>query len=119
LDIDCGKGYECNVTKSCSPVYSKVNNQTGQNVQSGCQEDWTCTDWSECKSNIQTRECVDKNVCGTTKSVPIEVEGCEPGPISILTGLFLLATSLQGFLFFIISVFLILLFLWRRKKKQA
>ncbi len=118
LDIDCGKGYECNLTKSCNPVFSMANNQTGQSVQSGCQEDWVCTDWSECRNNIRTRECVDKNACGTAKNIPIEVEGCEVTE-NPLSGLFLLATSLPGFLSFIILISLILLFLWRRKKKQA
>jgi len=42
-----------------------------------CVEDWTCTDWSECVNNKQTRTCTDENNCGTTVNKPIEERACE------------------------------------------
>lgn len=42
-----------------------------------CEEEWVCTKWSECVDEEQTRECTDKNECGTTKDKPIEKQTCE------------------------------------------
>jgi len=41
-----------------------------------CEEDWICTDWSDCFNNIQTRVCADDNRCGTTEEKPIERQDC-------------------------------------------
>lgn len=44
-----------------------------------CQEDWSCTVWTDCAENIQTRACTDRNVCGTTVNKPAETIGCAVG----------------------------------------
>ncbi|MBW3003658.1 hypothetical protein KY337_03780, partial [Candidatus Woesearchaeota archaeon] len=42
-----------------------------------CNEDWQCTDWSEClPSGIQTRACSDLNNCGTITEKPEETRSC-------------------------------------------
>ena len=43
-----------------------------------CIEDWSCSDWTDCKSNgKQTRSCTDANNCGTTKNKPGISQNCE------------------------------------------
>ena len=41
-----------------------------------CQEDWTCTAWSDCVDGTQTRTCTDNNACGTTTNKPSESQAC-------------------------------------------
>ncbi|MFH1597566.1 MAG: MopE-related protein [Patescibacteria group bacterium] len=49
-----------------------------QSVPCGeCQEDWECTDWSDCIEGQQTRECTDLNSCGTEINKPPELQDCE------------------------------------------
>ena len=43
-----------------------------------CEESWSCTDWTPCESNFQSRECTDANTCGTQKSRPTEMRPCAP-----------------------------------------
>ncbi len=38
-----------------------------------CKESWFCTDWTDCRSNIQKRACLDMNNCKTTLKKP-EIE---------------------------------------------
>ncbi len=41
-----------------------------------CEENWKCTDWSECINGTRKRVCVDKNNCGTEKNKPPEEQAC-------------------------------------------
>jgi len=41
-----------------------------------CTENWSCTDWSACINNQQSRTCIDSNACGTTVNKPVETETC-------------------------------------------
>jgi PGF-pre-PGF domain-containing protein len=43
----------------------------------GCQESWTCGDWSSCVNNLQTRTCTDENACGTTNDKPATSQSCQ------------------------------------------
>ena len=46
-------------------------------VVPGCDEDWSCTEWSECSSgDIQTRTCTDANNCGSDVDKPAEMKSC-------------------------------------------
>ncbi|GAI76589.1 unnamed protein product, partial [marine sediment metagenome] len=46
-----------------------------------CKEKWECLEWSGCIDGTQTRNCVDKNNCGTEISKPAESEECAlPAP---------------------------------------
>lgn len=50
---------------------------TGATAQPACVEDWRCTEWSVCPVyEIQTRECVDVNKCGTDFYKPEESRSC-------------------------------------------
>ncbi len=42
----------------------------------GCIETWVCSSWSKCENSIQTRECFDKNDCGTEVNTPFESQPC-------------------------------------------
>lgn len=41
-----------------------------------CVESWSCSDWSECIENIQTRNCIDDNLCGTEENKTEESQSC-------------------------------------------
>lgn len=41
-----------------------------------CNEDWTCSSWSECIDGIQIRECADWNECGTKDWKPKLSQEC-------------------------------------------
>jgi hypothetical protein len=116
VDYDCGKGYECTIAKKCNPLYTKEEIVQASPVI--CQEDWSCTDWSECVNSIQARTCVDKNDCGTTASKPVETQNCE-AQITPISGLFTFMTSPIGLtsLASILTLFLIIFLLTRRKSK--
>jgi len=91
-----------------------------------CQEEWTCTDWSECKDGIQTRTCTDENNCGTDLYRPFESQPCttvgeteetSEGIVGSITGLATLLglPTLLGLITVIIVLILIIIFLARRK----
>ncbi|MEA3430230.1 MAG: hypothetical protein U9R08_03075 [Nanoarchaeota archaeon] len=46
-------------------------------VAAACITDWKCSDWSACINNIQTRDCIDSNNCGTNDDKPIDQKDCE------------------------------------------
>ena len=78
-DVDCGsscgstciKGQKCNSNSDC----------TSSKCVGGicfCEEDWECTEWSECPAHeIQIRSCSDKSKCGTTDNRPEVTRECE------------------------------------------
>jgi hypothetical protein len=41
-----------------------------------CEPDWSCTDWSDCLYNNQSRTCNDINFCGIEAGKPIESKSC-------------------------------------------
>ena len=44
-----------------------------EEVSKECKELWLCTDWADCRNNIQRRACLDLNNCKTiNKKPPIE-----------------------------------------------
>jgi len=51
--------------------------KTTSNITTSCTENWSCSDWSTCKSDgTQTRTCIDTNDCGTTKNKPPILQTC-------------------------------------------
>lgn len=57
--------------------YANVNlSYNNLNIEEGCTEDWSCTNWSSCTSNQKTRTCTDSNSCGTTENKPAESQSC-------------------------------------------
>ncbi len=52
-----------------------------------CEENWTCSNWSECKNSTQNKTCIDQNGCGTTNNKPEEEQECnEKTFFSFITG---------------------------------
>ncbi|MFH1636790.1 MAG: putative metal-binding motif-containing protein [Candidatus Woesearchaeota archaeon] len=43
-----------------------------------CEENWQCTEWSECGVDLQVRSCTDLNDCGTTENKPPDSQTCVP-----------------------------------------
>src|SRR3989344_2172981 len=41
-----------------------------------CIESWSCTAWSSCTNNSQSRTCTDSNNCGTTTNRPPLTQSC-------------------------------------------
>lgn len=53
----------------------------GVTGQYGCQEEWSCAEWTECTiEGLQERTCKDGNACGTTREKPPEIQACEYVP---------------------------------------
>tara|TARA_Y100000034_G_scaffold136840_1_gene216262 strand:+ start:2236 stop:6699 length:4464 start_codon:yes stop_codon:yes gene_type:complete len=42
----------------------------------GCDEKWSCNDWSECVNGEQTRICSDLNSCEISERMPSSVQNC-------------------------------------------
>ncbi|MFH1650437.1 MAG: hypothetical protein ABIA93_07880 [Candidatus Woesearchaeota archaeon] len=45
-----------------------------------CVPTWSCTDWTVCSMNNQTRICTDLNFCGTNDTKPVEIQSCTCEP---------------------------------------
>lgn len=77
----CGDTF-CDSGETCSSCSSDCGTcQIIQQISSGgtppaCKENWTCTEWSECIIDTQTRTCIDLNDCGTNSSKPSEIQEC-------------------------------------------
>ncbi len=60
-----------------------ANNETNQTNNQGnetnCTENWSCTNWSDCVNENQTRICTDINDCNTTDEKPEESQSCTTG----------------------------------------
>jgi len=41
-----------------------------------CQEQWICSNWTECINDTHTRVCFDNRSCGTNNTKPAEIENC-------------------------------------------
>jgi len=48
-------------------------NQTNQTL---CSSSWTCSSWTTCSNNQQSRTCSDINNCGNQTNKPIESQSC-------------------------------------------
>ena len=42
-----------------------------------CIENWSCSDWGECKNSTQARSCFDNNSCKNESTRPAESQSCE------------------------------------------
>lgn len=52
-------------------------------AQEDCNEDWSCSRWSECKRGIRFRDCRDENVCNTVNEKPGQIEYCEDEEVCV------------------------------------
>jgi len=110
------------------PVGSYVPPTTNQTTTQGCQERWTCSDWSACQGGTQTRTCNDVNNCGSRNNEPLTAQPCSVEEIEEsktatipagITGFFLgmeISNWIVGIVIgIVIAVFII--FFFRRKPK--
>ena len=65
-----------NKTLTAEEIKGIYNNGVSGNVCSSCIESWSCSVWSACSNNTQTRTCIDANNCGTTTSKPAVSQSC-------------------------------------------
>ena len=53
-----------------------VLNSLSLTYYASCSENWTCSEWSLCASNIKTRSCIENNNCISPENKPQEVLVC-------------------------------------------
>ena len=76
--MECPDGFLAACQNTCNPETGLCTNCTPDCTDhQGCQPDWECTGWSRCIDGEQTRNCTDKNECGTDKNRPPETQDCE------------------------------------------
>ncbi|MFW6233166.1 MAG: hypothetical protein ACOC3Z_00725 [Nanoarchaeota archaeon] len=75
---------ECVDLNECGTIENKPSierdceiDDSENDTQEDCTEDWDCTDWSECIDGTQNRTCTDLNDCNTTEDKPSEEQECE------------------------------------------
>ncbi len=52
-----------------------------------CTPNWSCTEWSVCTDELQSRTCTDQNACGTDTGRPSQAQACDstaPGQVTDL-----------------------------------
>jgi len=86
MKVDAMMKYDLSYVKcgENSTIYARVDpDDFGYNVigytnddDFHCEEDWVCTDWSECDVDRRERTCADINRCGTEFSKPAEEQAC-------------------------------------------
>jgi len=80
-DGNCDPGETCSSCPhdcgSCPPPPSGNGGNGGGGYTPPCEENWTCTEWSECVDGEQNKVCTDLNQCGTNESKPAETQECE------------------------------------------
>jgi len=74
----CPDGFNATCPNTCNPETGSCSTCTPDcSEHQLCEEDWTCTEWSECTEEQQTRTCSDQNECGTEENMPEETRTCE------------------------------------------
>ena len=88
-DPYCGDGY-CDDGEACSNCsddcgscpeqetssFSGGGSSGGGSFVTICEPNWTCSEWSECVDDKQTRVCTDENSCGDESDKPAEEQEC-------------------------------------------
>jgi hypothetical protein len=92
---DCNSGYECEdgdcveeeaneenetdeteETETISESESFFTGATVETTEEICSPDWSCTEWSECINETQSRTCEDINSCGSEEGKPAILQSC-------------------------------------------
>ncbi|MBU2099706.1 MAG: DUF362 domain-containing protein [Candidatus Micrarchaeota archaeon] len=76
-----GETQDCDTDQGCDGIQLCENNYWGDCTDvpednCPCEENWSCTAWSECVNGNQTRTCIDQAQCGTTENKPYEIQDC-------------------------------------------
>ncbi len=61
---------------SCTDNALNTNQSEVRYLTQSCSENWTCTSWSACVGNSQTRSCTDSNNCPAETNKPLESQSC-------------------------------------------
>jgi hypothetical protein len=75
-----GRGYKCGDWPVCEGTINCGNCFFGKECYMGlcmCNENWACSNWSECSHASRNRSCFDISFCGTAFEKPAESEECE------------------------------------------
>lgn len=110
------------------PTVTTQTNQTTTATQ-GCQEEWVCSDWSECKDGIQTRTCTDSKNCGTRNNEPFTSQPCsaaqrkeaeQKSQVPSITAFFLGLTAVDWATAIIVGIIIavVIIFIAKRKSKK-
>jgi len=72
-------------TRSCDPdscSWTSTCVVRNECAKDACVPNWDCSTYSQCTSQgVQSRRCIDLNVCGINAGKPVEVQSCAgPGP---------------------------------------
>lgn len=67
---------DCSAHQLLNQQTTQSNPQNQQPAQPSCTESWSCSSWSACSNNLQTRACSDSNNCGTQNNKPPELQSC-------------------------------------------
>lgn len=88
-----------------------------RDAKSLCTENWSCSEWSDCKNDRQARICKDLNNCNTTLSKPEDSQACKvEKPTVKLTELpvFYIAIAAVG----IIAILAGIIYITKPKKRK-
>lgn len=66
-------------TTSITTTPNNLNSLLEISCVPSCIESWSCSAWSSCSSNQQTRNCIDSNNCGTAANKPVTTQSCSSG----------------------------------------
>jgi hypothetical protein len=69
VDCACPSGQICDTGTCTTPLGPLI-------PPTLCEENWTCTEWSSCVNETQTRNCTDLNNCNTNNNKPITSQTC-------------------------------------------
>jgi len=69
VDCACPSGQVCDAGTCTTPLGPLI-------PPTLCEENWTCTEWSSCVNETQTRTCIDLNDCETNNSKPSIIQEC-------------------------------------------
>ncbi len=80
--------------------------------EEGCEESWSCAEWSECANEIQVRTCTDSNNCGTTVNKPAISQSCALGEAAV-TGTTVTSILIPVIVIIAVIIICVLIFLQR------
>lgn len=73
----CGNFDSDSCTEWGSDSFNDCGNGMCNNAQCGsCVENWQCSNWNQCETGTQTRNCIDLNNCGTSNNKPPISQTC-------------------------------------------
>ncbi len=107
--------------QKCSGVVEEEEETPEEEV---CTEKWTCSSWTDCTGNKQTRTCTDLNKCGTNVDKPDEERSCTSGFVPITGGTTGTKTNMTTTILIIGDVVLVILLiialavLFRPKRRE-